>query len=90
MCYSILASVTDYDCWHPEHASVSVEMVIENLQKNVDSARAVLKKVVTRTPAERRCACASALKNAVVTAPDRISERARRELGIFINKHHTN
>ncbi|MBI2165496.1 MAG: S-methyl-5'-thioadenosine phosphorylase [Chloroflexi bacterium] len=87
VCYSILASVTDYDCWHPEHAFVSVDMVIENLKQNIESAQAVLRRVLPRITQDRRCQCASALKNAIVTAPAHIGQTAQHDLGILIQKY---
>src|SRR5436309_14541182 len=71
ICYATLALVTDYDCWHPGHDAVTVETVIEYLNKNVRNAQAIMREAVGRLArAERACACASALKNAIFTPPD--------------------
>ena len=87
ICYATLACVTDYDCWHPEHESVSVEMVVANLQRNVARAQEVLRQVVPSIPRERRCPCATALASAIVTAPERIPGQARKDLGLLIGKY---
>ena len=58
ICYATLALVTDYDCWHPEHDSVTVEMVIANLLGNAKTAQQVIANAVERLPIERTCECA--------------------------------
>src|SRR5712692_155145 len=71
ICYGTLALVTDYDCWHPAHDAVTVETVIEYLNKNVRNAQTIMRAAVkTLASAPRDCGCASALKNAIFTAPD--------------------
>ena len=87
ICYATLASVTDYDCWHQEHASVSIEMVISNLQKNVERAKRVLRKLVRAIPRERDCPCPTALKDAIITDPRLIPARKRQELALLIGKY---
>ena len=87
MCYAILACSTDYDCWHDGHESVTVDMVVRNLLQNVSTAKSVLKRLLTTLPAKRTCACGSALKNAIITAPERIPARARAELAPLIGKY---
>ena len=67
MCYATLAMVTDYDCWHPGHESVTAEMILTNLRKGVDTVKRVLKLLLPSIPERRDCACASALEHAVVT-----------------------
>src|SRR5229473_2777192 len=67
LCYATLAMITDYDCWHPEHASVTAAQIIENLTKNTESAQRVMRRAVRAMPAERGCKCGSALKHALVT-----------------------
>src|SRR5213082_546570 len=68
ICYATLALVTDYDCWHEEHEAVSVETVVEYLNKNVRNAQVIMREAVQRLAAtERACACGSALKNAIFT-----------------------
>ena len=87
ICYATLASVTDYDCWHQEHASVSIEMVISNLQKNVERAKRVLAKLVRAIPRERDCPCPTALKDAIITDHKLIPAQKRQELALLIGKY---
>jgi len=87
ICYATLASVTDYDCWHQEHASVSIEMVISNLQKNVERAKRVLRKLIGAIPRERDCPCPTALKDAIITDPKLIPAQKRQELALLIGKY---
>src|SRR5207253_3926711 len=71
ICYATLALVTDYDCWHPGHDAVTVETVIEYLNKNVRNAQLIMREAVKRLSQQTRtCACGSALKNAIFTAPN--------------------
>ncbi|MSQ11328.1 MAG: S-methyl-5'-thioadenosine phosphorylase [Dehalococcoidia bacterium] len=87
MCYSILASVTDYDVWHQQHEAVSVEMVLQNLLRNAAVSAQVLRNVIPSIPKERRCGCSSALKDAIVTSKDAISPDAKRRLGPLLQKY---
>jgi len=87
MCYASLAVVTDYDCWHPSHESVTTEMILSNLQKGVDTAKKILKLLMPLIPQKRDCACATALKDAIATAPGYISDKAKQDLDILIRKY---
>src|SRR5258707_7875176 len=88
ICYATLALVTDYDCWHPAHDAVTVETVIEYLNKNVRNAQMIMKAAVkTLASASRDCGCASALKNAIFTAPDHWPEATVRKLDAIIGKY---
>ncbi|MDD5561200.1 MAG: S-methyl-5'-thioadenosine phosphorylase [Candidatus Omnitrophica bacterium] len=87
ICYSTLACITDYDCWHPEHASVTLDMVISNLQKNVENAKKVICKVIKGINQERRCSCGKALEFAIVTDKKLIPSRVKRDLNIIIGKY---
>jgi len=89
ICYVTLALVTDYDCWHPDHDSVTVETVVANLVQNAANAKQVLRAAIRRIPAggERSCECASALKNAIMTAPNVIPEPLKRELAPIVGKY---
>ncbi|MCM8762764.1 MAG: S-methyl-5'-thioadenosine phosphorylase [Candidatus Omnitrophica bacterium] len=87
MCYGVLAAVTDYDCWHPAHDSVTAEMVINNLQKNIDQAKRILSRVIKNIPQERKCACGSSLLNAIVTDKKLISAKIKKDLNIIIGKY---
>jgi 5'-methylthioadenosine phosphorylase len=87
ICYAVLACVTDYDCWHPEHESVTVEMILTNLNKNVELAKRIVTATIARMPAQRDCACASALSNAIVTRADYVPEHVRTNLAPIIGKY---
>jgi 5'-methylthioadenosine phosphorylase len=67
ICYATLALVTDYDCWHPDHDSVTVEMVVANLQQNARMAQQVIARAVEALPIARDCECARALATAILT-----------------------
>ncbi len=86
ICYVTMAMVTDYDCWH-EGEDVSIEMVIQNLQKNADNAKKILKEIITNLPDKRNCVCASALKDAIITNPDVIPDGIKKRLDIIIGKY---
>jgi 5'-methylthioadenosine phosphorylase len=89
ICYSTLAMVTDYDCWHPEHDSVTAEYVIGNLGKNAATAKAVLRAAVRRLPegTPRPCECEHALRSAIVTAAHLVPESVKRELAPIVGRY---
>lgn len=67
LCYQAMAMVTDYDCWRVSEEEVSVEMIIATLQANVSLAKEIIRRLVTRLPDTRRCACTHALRTAIMT-----------------------
>jgi len=87
ICYATLACVTDYDCWHEAYESVTIEMIVANLLKNVDTAKWIVKLASGHIPQKRDCLCGTALKNAIVTAPEHISEAKKKELALLIGKY---
>ncbi|HVR69880.1 MAG TPA: S-methyl-5'-thioadenosine phosphorylase [Vicinamibacteria bacterium] len=88
ICYTTVAMVTDYDCWHPEHDSVTADQIIFNLVKNTATAKAVLRAALRRLPAERGgCECGQALKHALVTAPELVPEEVKRDLAPIVGKY---
>ncbi|MEJ7617008.1 MAG: hypothetical protein WKF30_08625 [Pyrinomonadaceae bacterium] len=88
ICYATLALVTDYDCWHETHDAVSVETVVEYLNKNVRNAQIVLREAVRRLAVgARACSCGSALKSAIFTAPDLWPAETTRRLEAIIGKY---
>jgi 5'-methylthioadenosine phosphorylase len=87
ICYATIALVTDYDCWHPDHDSVTVEMVMSNLTQNAKMAQDIIAGGVERLPFARTCECASALKYALVTRPDAISAQVKQDLAPIIGKY---
>ena len=87
ICYTTLALVTDYDCWHPEHDSVTVEMVIANLLGNAKTAQQVIANAVEQLPIARTCECAKALAAAIITRPEAISADAKHRLAPIVGKY---
>jgi 5'-methylthioadenosine phosphorylase len=88
ICYATLALVTDYDCWHPGHDAVTADAVIEYLNRNVRNAQLIMKEAVKRVSGQpRNCKCASALKNAIFTAPDLWPEPTKKKLAAILKKY---
>ena len=87
ICYSTLALVTDYDCWHPDHDSVTVDMIIANLMQNAKTAQQVIANAVEQLPIARTCECARALATAIITRPDAIPPAAKARLRPIIGKY---
>jgi 5'-methylthioadenosine phosphorylase len=87
ICYTTLALVTDYDCWHPDHESVTVEMVVETLTRNATMAQRVLAAAVERLPIARHCECARALASAIMTRTDVVPVETRARLGLLVDKY---
>ena len=87
ICYSTIALVTDYDCWHPDHDSVTVEMIIANLTQNAKTAQAIIANAVDALPFERTCECASALKFALITRPDAVPARTLVDLAPIVGRY---
>jgi 5'-methylthioadenosine phosphorylase len=87
ICYATIALVTDYDCWHPDHDSVTVEMIISNLVHNAATAQQIIAHAVDRLPFERSCECATALKFALITRPDMIPAQLRQDLAPLVGKY---
>jgi len=87
ICYATLALVTDYDCWHPDHDSVTVEMVIANLMHNAQTAQTIIATAVDGLPFERSCECASALKYALITRPEAIPAQVKKDLAPLVGKY---
>lgn len=86
--YATLALVTDYDCWHPDHDSVTVEMIIDNLQKNAINAQLVIKATVNKLNANPPESIAhSALKYAILTPPDKIPPATKAKLSLLTKKY---
>jgi 5'-methylthioadenosine phosphorylase len=87
ICYTTLALVTDYDCWHPDHDSVTVDMIVATLTANAKMAQRVLAAAVERLPLARDCECARALETAIITRPDAIPAAARARLALLVDKY---
>ena len=87
ICYTTIALVTDYDCWHPEHDHVTVEMIVANLTQNAKMAQQVIANAVAALPFERTCECATALKYAIITRPDAIPAEVKKDLAPIVGKY---
>lgn len=87
ICYVTIALPTDYDCWHATEASVDVAMVLEILHKNMATAQAIIKEAVGRIGNSRRCPCASALKDAILTDRNKISAEVKKRLDPLVGKY---
>jgi 5'-methylthioadenosine phosphorylase len=87
ICYATIAMITDYDCWREGHDAVTVEQIIAVSQQNAENAARVVKAAVAAMPRERTCACASAAKYAVMTAPNKIPAAAREKLKLLFGKY---
>ena len=87
ICYATIALVTDYDCWHPNHDSVTVEMIVANLLQNAQTAQQIIANAVERLPIDRTCECARALATAIITRPDVIPSATRERLRPLIAKY---
>lgn len=85
MCYAILACVTDYDTWHPSHATVTVDLILKNLRRNVGAAKTIVGGVAAALPA-RTCACKDALASAIVTTLDLVPEHVKQELAPILTR----
>lgn len=88
ICYATMALVTDYDCWHPDHSSVSVEMILEVLHQNAINAQRIVSHTVRRLrEAPRVCRCGSALRSAILTSRDLIPAATRERLAAIIGRY---
>lgn len=87
ICYATCAIVTDYDCWKETAGVVTAEMVVANLRKGVDTVKKIITEALTHLPQKRDCPCASALKDALVTSPELIPPRVRKDLALLLDKY---
>jgi len=87
ICYGSLAMITDYDCWHPEHDSVTYSQIIATLNQNAENAQRVLREAVRSMPAERSCKCGSALQHSLVTDAKLVPKAAKKRLAAIIGKY---
>jgi 5'-methylthioadenosine phosphorylase len=87
ICYATIALVTDYDCWHPDHDSVTVDMIIANLVENASTAQRIIADAVGRMPASRGCRCGRALEHAIITRPEHVPAGVKRALAPIIGKY---
>lgn len=87
ICYATLAFVTDYDVWREAEEDVSVEMVVANLMKNVDTARSIIRNITERVSPERKCGCGTTLETAIITGRDLIPHDTRERLALLVDKY---
>ena len=88
ICYGVLACSTDYDCWHPDHDAVTAEMILENLSANVETAKRIVRAVISNLSAKRvDCPSSHALEKSIVTDPTRMSAATRQKLDLLVGKY---
>ena len=87
ICYTTLALVTDYDSWHPDHDSVTVEIIIANLLQNATTAQRAIAEAVGRIDGARTCGCQDALATAIITRPELVPEQTKRDLEPIIGRY---
>jgi 5'-methylthioadenosine phosphorylase len=87
ICYATLALVTDYDCWHPDHDSVTVDLIIANLMQNAATAQKTIADAVERIAGPRTCACKDALATAIITQAPLVPEQTKKDLAPIIGKY---
>jgi len=87
ICYVTVAMVTDYDCWHPHHDSVTVDQIVAVLLKNAENACNVVRETVAAMPAGGNCRCNSALAHAIITDRDKIPAATREKLKLILGKY---
>src|SRR4030095_418483 len=87
ICYATLALVTDYDCWHPDHDSVTVEMIIGNLLQNATTAQQAIAHAIGRIAPTRPCTCEDALATALITRPEAVPDQIKKDLAPIIGKY---
>jgi len=87
MCYVSVAMVTDYDCWHPHHDSVTVDQIVAVLVKNAENACKVVRETVAAMPGARNCKCGSALAHAILTDPKKVPAKTKSNLKLILEKY---
>ena len=89
ICYATIAMITDYDCWHPEHESVTASQIIATLSQNAENAQRVLRSAVRTLPAARSCKCGSALQHALVTDLKLVPPATKKQLAAILRPYLT-
>src|ERR1700694_870072 len=87
LCYTTIAMVTDYDCWHPEHDAVTVDQIVAVLSKYAENAARVVREAVAAMPKARACKCGSALAHAILTDPKKIPAATKKKLALILGKY---
>jgi 5'-methylthioadenosine phosphorylase len=87
LCYGTVAMITDYDCWHPDHESVTGAQIMATLQQNAENAQKVLREAIRSMPEHRDCKCGSALAHALITDAKLIPKATKKNLAAIIGKY---
>src|SRR5256884_2856119 len=87
ICYATIAMITDYDCWHPDHESVTAAQIIATLNQNAENAQKVLRAAVRELPSVRSCKCDAALQHALVTDMKLVPTATKKRLAAIIGKY---
>src|SRR6266404_3229858 len=87
LCYGTIAMITDYDCWHPDHESVTGAQIMATLQQNAENAQKVLREAIKSMPAARECKCGSALAHALITDAKLVPKATKKNLSAIIGKY---
>jgi 5'-methylthioadenosine phosphorylase len=87
ICYVTVAMVTDYDCWHPDHDSVTVDQIVAVLVKNAENAARVVRGSIAAMPTKQACKCGSSLAHAIITDREKIPAEARKRLSLILDKY---
>ena len=87
ICYSTLALSTDYDCWHKDHESVTVDEVVNTMKKNVNNARTVISEVLTKIPDEKDEYIKNALQSSIISSIDSITDESKEKLSAIIRRY---
>ena len=87
ICYAMLALVTDYDCWHTDHESVTTDMILGNLRETVHTVQRIIRLLIPAIPHDRDCGCASALEHAIATDREAIPDEKKKELELLIGRY---
>jgi 5'-methylthioadenosine phosphorylase len=87
LCYGTIAMITDYDCWHPDHESVTGAQIMATLQQNAENAQRVLREAIKSMPAGHECKCGSALAHALITDAKLVPKSTRKNLSAIIGKY---
>jgi 5'-methylthioadenosine phosphorylase len=87
ICYTTMALVTDYDCWHPAHDAVTVTEVVQNLTKNAENAQKIIRATVKHLPITRTCPCMNALQNAILTDLSKVPPRTKTRLELLLKRY---
>ncbi len=89
ICYAVIGCVTDYDSWLERSEPVTIDVILNTMHKNIDTTKRIIKLAVSRIPEKRNCECATALKTAIVTAPEAMPAQQKQKLGLLIGKYLT-